>query len=134
MWFKNHNKYVLCPQKFFNGSILTSPPCCVIENVLQLVAGSVVMAFEEVCLERIDLIHKNYRKLCNLLINVEEWGQAVVINVLTRYARNQFLNPNINESLLEEGGSGEKTFYGSAEDEEEKEKKRLLPWPRGIHT
>ncbi|XP_051917424.1 AP-3 complex subunit beta-2 isoform X3 [Hippocampus zosterae] len=102
----------------------------VIEKLLAdkttLVAGSVVMAFEEVCPERIDLIHKNYRKLCNLLIDVEEWGQVVIINMLTRYARTQFLNPNINESLLEEGGSGDKAFYGSDgndEDEEDKEKK-----------
>ncbi|XP_041075023.1 AP-3 complex subunit beta-2-like isoform X4 [Polyodon spathula] len=95
----------------------------VIEKLLAdkttLVAGSVVMAFEEVCPERIDLIHKNYRKLCNLLIDVEEWGQVVIINMLTRYARTQFLNPNHNESLLEE--SAEKEFYGS--DEEEKEEK-----------
>ncbi|XP_036002978.1 AP-3 complex subunit beta-2 isoform X3 [Fundulus heteroclitus] len=106
----------------------------VIEKLLAdkttLVAGSVVMAFEEVCPERIDLIHKNYRKLCNLLIDVEEWGQVVIINMLTRYARTQFLNPNINESLLEEGGGGEKTFYGSDEDEdeddEEKEKEKKV--------
>ncbi|XP_070828786.1 AP-3 complex subunit beta-2 isoform X4 [Chaetodon trifascialis] len=106
----------------------------VIEKLLAdkttLVAGSVVMAFEEVCPERIDLIHKNYRKLCNLLIDVEEWGQVVIINMLTRYARTQFLNPNINESLLEEGGA-DKTFYGSDgdedEDDEEKEKKAEAP-------
>ncbi|XP_077425811.1 AP-3 complex subunit beta-2 isoform X18 [Vanacampus margaritifer] len=104
----------------------------VIEKLLAdkttLVAGSVVMAFEEVCPERIDLIHKNYRKLCNLLIDVEEWGQVVIINMLTRYARTQFLNPNINESLLVEGGSGDKAFYGSDgndddDEEEDKEKK-----------
>uniref|UniRef100_A0A8C5DZQ3 AP-3 complex subunit beta n=1 Tax=Gouania willdenowi TaxID=441366 RepID=A0A8C5DZQ3_GOUWI len=99
----------------------------VIEKLLAdkttLVAGSVVMAFEEVCPERIDLIHKNYRKLCNLLIDVEEWGQVVIINMLTRYARTQFLNPNINESLLEEGGGGDKTFYCSDEDEDEDEEK-----------
>uniref|UniRef100_A0A8C2K976 AP-3 complex subunit beta n=1 Tax=Cyprinus carpio TaxID=7962 RepID=A0A8C2K976_CYPCA len=75
----------------------------VIEKLLAdkttLVAGSVVMAFEEVCPDRIDLIHKNYRKLCNLLIDVEEWGQVVIINMLTRYARTQFLNPNINVSI-----------------------------------
>ncbi len=63
-------------------------------SLLQLVAGSVVMAFEEVCPDRIDLIHKNFRKLCNLLIDVEEWGQVVIINMLTRYARTQFLDPN----------------------------------------
>ncbi|XP_013886795.1 AP-3 complex subunit beta-1 [Austrofundulus limnaeus] len=100
----------------------------VIEKLLAdkttLVAGSVVMAFEEVCPERIELIHKNYRKLCNLLIDVEEWGQVVIINMLTRYARTQFLNPNINESLLEEGSGGEKMFYGSDEDEDEDEKEK----------
>ncbi|XP_063782401.1 AP-3 complex subunit beta-2 isoform X1 [Pseudophryne corroboree] len=97
----------------------------VIEKLLSdkttLVAGSVVMAFEEVCPERIDLIHKNYRKLCNLLIDVEEWGQVVIINMLTRYARTQFLNPNKNESLLEE--NPEKAFYGSDDDEGGKEEK-----------
>ncbi|XP_077066279.1 AP-3 complex subunit beta-2 isoform X7 [Siphateles boraxobius] len=97
----------------------------VIEKLLAdkttLVAGSVVMAFEEVCPDRIDLIHKNYRKLCNLLIDVEEWGQVVIINMLTRYARTQFLNPNVNESLLEE--SGERAFYASDDDEEDEDKK-----------
>ncbi|XP_039629498.1 AP-3 complex subunit beta-2 [Polypterus senegalus] len=102
----------------------------VIEKLLAdkttLVAGSVVMAFEEVCPERIDLIHKNYRKLCNLLIDVEEWGQVVIINMLTRYARTQFLNPNQNESLL--GESAEKAFYGSDEEEgkEDKEEAAVL--------
>lgn len=67
-------------------------------SLRQLVAGSVVMAFEEVCPERIDLIHKNYRKLCNLLIDVEEWGQVVIISMLTRYARTQFLSPTQNVS------------------------------------
>uniref|UniRef100_A0A8C5E0E2 AP-3 complex subunit beta n=1 Tax=Gouania willdenowi TaxID=441366 RepID=A0A8C5E0E2_GOUWI len=99
----------------------------VIEKLLAdkttLVAGSVVMAFEEVCPERIDLIHKNYRKLCNLLIDVEEWGQVVIINMLTRYARTQFLNPNINE-----GGGGDKTFYCSDEDEDEDEEKEKQPY------
>ncbi|XP_074862732.1 AP-3 complex subunit beta-2 isoform X2 [Carettochelys insculpta] len=96
----------------------------VIEKLLAdkttLVAGSVVMAFEEVCPERIDLIHKNYRKLCNLLIDVEEWGQVVIINMLTRYARTQFLSPNQNESLLEE--NPEKAFYGSDEEEAKEDK------------
>ncbi|XP_066491010.1 AP-3 complex subunit beta-2 isoform X5 [Tiliqua scincoides] len=96
----------------------------VIEKLLAdkttLVAGSVVMAFEEVCPERIDLIHKNYRKLCNLLIDVEEWGQVVIINMLTRYARTQFLTPNQNESLLEE--NAEKAFYGSEEEDSKDDK------------
>lgn len=56
--------------------------------------------FHQVCPERIDLIHKNYRKLCNLLVDVEEWGQVIIINMLTRYARTQFINPNAGVSTL----------------------------------
>ena len=66
-----------------------------------LVMGSAVMAFEEVCPERIDLIHRHYRKLCVLLVEVEEWGQVVIINMLTRYARSQFTDPNAGSGVRE---------------------------------
>lgn len=62
--------------------------------IFQLVNGSAVQAFEHVCPERIDLIHKNYRRLCNLLVDIDEWGQVTVLNMLTRYARSQFMDPN----------------------------------------
>lgn len=92
----------------------------VIEKLLKdkstLVAGSVVMAFEEVCPDRIDLIHKNYRKLCNLLVDVEEWGQVVIISMLTRYARTQFTSPWKEDAVFNE--NNETAFYGS--DSEEK--------------
>ncbi|KAF3701773.1 AP-3 complex subunit beta-1 [Channa argus] len=93
----------------------------VIEKLLKdkstLVAGSVVMAFEEVCPDRIDLIHKNYRKLCNLLVDVEEWGQVVIISMLTRYARTQFVSPWKEDAVFDE--NNEKAFYDS--DSEEKQ-------------
>ncbi|XP_066843783.1 AP-3 complex subunit beta-1 isoform X3 [Anser cygnoides] len=97
----------------------------VIEKLLKdrstLVAGSVVMAFEEVCPDRIDLIHKNYRKLCNLLVDVEEWGQVVIIHMLTRYARTQFVSPwKTDDDVVEE--YNENNFYES--DGEQKEKDR----------
>ncbi|NWW47906.1 AP3B1 protein, partial [Pedionomus torquatus] len=97
----------------------------VIEKLLKdrstLVAGSVVMAFEEVCPDRIDLIHKNYRKLCNLLVDVEEWGQVVIIHMLTRYARTQFVSPWKDDVVVEE--YNENNFY---ESDEEKEKDRKM--------
>lgn len=55
------------------------------------------MAFETVCPDRIDMIHKNYRKLCNLLVDVDEWGQVMILNMLTRYTRTQFVDPNHTE-------------------------------------
>uniref|UniRef100_A0A8D0D187 Adaptor related protein complex 3 subunit beta 1 n=1 Tax=Sander lucioperca TaxID=283035 RepID=A0A8D0D187_SANLU len=95
----------------------------VIEKLLKdkstLVAGSVVMAFEEVCPDRIDLIHKNYRKLCNLLVDVEEWGQVVIISMLTRYARTQFTSPWKENN--------EKAFYDS-DSEEKKDQTEAQPY------
>uniref|UniRef100_A0A8C3Q2K8 AP-3 complex subunit beta n=1 Tax=Chrysolophus pictus TaxID=9089 RepID=A0A8C3Q2K8_CHRPC len=98
----------------------------VIEKLLKdrstLVAGSVVMAFEEVCPDRIDLIHKNYRKLCNLLVDVEEWGQIVIIHMLTRYARTQFVSPWKTDENVEEEYN-ENNFYESDEEQKEKDQK-----------
>nr|XP_020659723.1 AP-3 complex subunit beta-1 isoform X2 [Pogona vitticeps] len=102
----------------------------VIEKLLKdkstLVAGSVVMAFEEVCPERIDLIHNNYRKLCNLLVDVEEWGQVVIIHMLTRYARTQFVSPWKEDGVLED--YTERNFYDSDEEHEEKNQKVQKPY------
>ncbi|KAG8222149.1 hypothetical protein J437_LFUL000731 [Ladona fulva] len=89
----------------------------VIEKLLSdkttLVVGSAVMAFEEVCPERIDLIHKNYRKLCNLLVDVDEWGQVIIISMLTRYARTQFADPNADDDGED---STNKPFYEDEDD------------------
>ncbi|KAF7997154.1 hypothetical protein HCN44_005431 [Aphidius gifuensis] len=82
-----------------------------------LVVGSAVMAFEEVCPERIDLIHKNYRKLCNLLVDVDEWGQVVIVNMLTRYARTQFINPNLDD--IED--DTDRPFYDDDDDSDSDE-------------
>ncbi|XP_049908307.1 AP-3 complex subunit beta-1 isoform X1 [Epinephelus moara] len=101
----------------------------VIEKLLKdkstLVAGSVVMAFEEVCPDRIDLIHKNYRKLCNLLVDVEEWGQVVIISMLTRYARTQFTSPWKEGAMFDE--NNEKAFYDS-DSEEKKDQTEAKPY------
>ena len=85
-----------------------------------LVIGSAVMAFEEVCPDKIELIHKNYRKLVSLLVDVEEWGQVVILNMLTRYGRTQFADPNMGVLDTEEEG-GEPEFYENSEDEDETE-------------
>lgn len=95
----------------------------VIEKLLSdrttLVVGSAVMAFEEVCPERVDLIHKNYRKLCNLLVDVDEWGQIIIINMLTRYARTQFVDPNRDDYDEMDGGDAARPFYDETTSDED---------------
>jgi len=85
-----------------------------------LVIGSAVMAFEEVCPDKIELIHKNYRKLVSLLVDVEEWGQVVILNMLTRYGRTQFADPNMGV-LENEEEQEEQEFYENSDDDDEEE-------------
>lgn len=45
-----------------------------------------------------------------MLVDVEEWGQVIIIGMLTRYARTQFVNPNAvnnNKKTEEQHGSGD---------------------------
>ncbi|ORY50688.1 Clathrin/coatomer adaptor, adaptin-like protein [Leucosporidium creatinivorum] len=58
-----------------------------------LTIGSALSAWEEMCPTRWDLLHQGYRKWCKMLMDVEEWGQCVVLRVLVRYGRTFFLDP-----------------------------------------
>ncbi|KAJ0400427.1 hypothetical protein P43SY_001705 [Pythium insidiosum] len=60
-----------------------------------MVLGSAVQALNEVCPDRLDLLHRPFRKICHLLADIDEWGQVVTINVLIRYCREQFQTPEI---------------------------------------
>lgn len=59
-----------------------------------LVLSAAIHAFDCVCPDNWDLIHPHFRKLCNRLADMDEWGQVATLNLLARYARNQFLNPD----------------------------------------
>lgn len=54
------------------------------------VVGPTVIAFLEVCPDRVDLIHKHYRALVRKLVDMEEWGQLATLRLLTFYARKCF--------------------------------------------
>lgn len=41
-----------------------------------MVLGSTVAAFNEVCPTSYELLHKNYKKLCHLLADMDEWTQV----------------------------------------------------------
>lgn len=58
-----------------------------------MVLTSALVAFAELCPERLDLIHTSFRKICHLLTDMDEWGQVVVIDLLARYCRTFFKEP-----------------------------------------
>lgn len=64
--------------------------------------GSVVVAFDAVCPTRLDLLHKHFRRLCKSLVDVDEWGQVDLCNVLLRYARTMLARPKDDEELDED--------------------------------
>jgi AP-3 complex subunit beta len=64
-----------------------------------MVLGAAVAAFNEICPDRFDLIHPNYRKLIHFLCDLDEWGQIAALQMFARYGRTQFLNPQKEKEL-----------------------------------
>lgn len=46
-----------------------------------MVVGSAVGVFEELCPQRMDLIHRHFRNICYKLSEFDEWGQVLAINI-----------------------------------------------------
>ncbi|XP_020233939.1 AP3-complex subunit beta-A [Cajanus cajan] len=49
------------------------------------VVGAAASAFTSVCPNNFSLIGRNYKRLCEILPDVEEWGQIILIGILLRY-------------------------------------------------
>ena len=84
---------------------------CLLRDTSPPVLSSAVAAFVEVCPHRLELLHRQYRKLCCLLVDADEWGQTLLATLLLRYARTQFSPPDgaaregpSAEEAAEEGG------------------------------
>lgn len=84
------------------------------------VAGAAVQAFMEICAERLELIHSVYRRLCKMIVDMDEWGQLAVIKLLTVYARRCF--PKRSKRVKKAATKAEKArdFYEDLEPKEEK--------------
>lgn len=69
-----------------------------------MVISSAAAAFDAVCPDRHDLLHPHFRKICHLLSDLDEWGQQIMLNVLVRYSRANFLEPpDRRENFLANG-------------------------------
>ncbi|KAL4575090.1 hypothetical protein LXL04_021931 [Taraxacum kok-saghyz] len=49
------------------------------------VVGAAAAAFASICPNNLPLIGRNYTRLCEMLPDVEEWGQIILIGILLRY-------------------------------------------------
>lgn len=66
------------------------------------VVGAAAAAFASICPNNFTLIGRNYRNLCQILPDVEEWGQILLIEILLRYvvASHGLVKESIMSSLL----------------------------------
>ncbi|ORY24055.1 adaptin N terminal region-domain-containing protein [Naematelia encephala] len=81
-----------------------------------LTLGATLTAFSEMCPDRLDLLHPYYRHICRLLVDADEWGQAVAIGVLSRYARAMLEKPEESPVKPVDGEETEDEFAGIDED------------------
>ena len=63
------------------------------DNVVVL--SGAIYSFNYICPKQFDLIHGNFKKICHLLADMDEYGQIVALKLLLRYCRNQFKSPFI---------------------------------------
>lgn len=56
-----------------------------------------------------------------MLVDVDEWGQVLIINMLTRYARTQFADPNVEDDVISD--QEDKAFYDGSSESEKSVKK-----------
>lgn len=71
------------------------------------VVGAAASAFTSVCPNNFSLIGRNYRKLCEILPDVEEWGQIMLIGILLRYviARHGLVKESMFSSYNKDHGN-----------------------------
>lgn len=76
-----------------NLAVLRPTLKVLLDGATPLTVGAAFSAWEELCPTEWDLIHQNYRRVCKMLMDVDEWGQTTLLRVLARYGRTFFLDP-----------------------------------------
>jgi AP-3 complex subunit beta len=75
------------------------------------------------------MLHAHFRKICHLLADFTEWGQLIVLKVLTRYARSQFLSPFLPKTEGEVKRAKPKKFYSDEESDASSSESDGVPVP-----
>ncbi|KAK5754652.1 AP-3 complex subunit beta [Elasticomyces elasticus] len=87
------------------------------------VAGAAVQAFVEVCGtdDKLEMIHPCYRRLCRMVVDMDEWGQLAWLRLGTVYARRCFPRRTKRTKRVQTREQHAKDFYEDLEPQEEAE-------------
>ncbi len=66
--------------------------------------GVTLTAWHDICPDNLAILHSYYRRICRLLVDADEWGQIVALDVLLRYARAMLEKPELAGSVKPEEG------------------------------
>lgn len=86
-----------------------------------LTLGATLTAFLEICPDRLDLLHPYYRHIVRLLVDADEWGQIVALEVLTKYARTMLDKPDNAGAVEPSSGPAPSTQKPTNGDDSEDE-------------
>ncbi|KAK9189377.1 hypothetical protein WN943_017973 [Citrus x changshan-huyou] len=94
--------YLLVAVSFISGNVLELIVGILLNDRSPGVVGAAAAAFASICPNNFILIGRNYRNLCQILPDVEEWGQILLIEILLRYvvASHGLVKESIMSSLL----------------------------------
>ncbi|EIW66576.1 hypothetical protein TREMEDRAFT_34827 [Tremella mesenterica DSM 1558] len=84
-----------------------------------LTLGASLTAFSEMCPDRLDLLHPYYRHICRLVVDADEWGQVVALNVLTRYARVMLEKPDMAGAVRPSTKLPKEKMMGDEEEDDD---------------
>ncbi|KAK5702591.1 AP-3 complex subunit beta [Elasticomyces elasticus] len=87
------------------------------------VAGAAVQAFVEVCGTdgKLEMIHPCYRRLCRMVVDMDEWGQLAWLRLGTVYARRCFPRRTKRTKRVQTREQQAKDFYEDLEPQEQSE-------------
>jgi AP-3 complex subunit beta len=100
-----------------------------LKTVSPVTLGSTLEALVIIAGEDLALIHPHFRQICRLLIDTDEWGQVVVLEVLIRYARSFLKQPPLSSDLR--GGGIAQSRNRNSEDIPNVNKPLELPSAEG---
>lgn len=60
--------------------------------------GASLTAFDAICPDNLAFLHSHYRRICRLLVDADEWGQVVALDILIRYVRAMLEKPETSGS------------------------------------
>jgi len=80
--------------------------------------GATLEAIDAICPDNLALLHSSFRRICQLLVDADEWSQVTVLALMLRYARMFLEQPRKGEKQAGDKIASTSTT-GSAADEED---------------